>query len=367
MRRPLALVVAGLLAVAVAACAGDEATSLESARKPSRTTTTRRTTSTTVNATTTTTLQPATTTTAALTTTTRAAPATTTTAPPAGGCSTFPTNNPWNTDISGAPVSARSGAYVASIGASGHLHPDFGTTWDGALIGIPFVHVGAGQAKVPVSFEYDDESDSGPYPIPANAPIEGGSSSDGDRHVLVVDDSACKLYELFGAYPQGGGSSWTAGSGAVFDLRSNALRPDGWTSADAAGLPIYPGLIRYDEVVQKGVINHALRFTISRTQRGYIHPATHFASAITDPDVAPMGARFRMKASYSCAAFSQEVEVICAAMKRYGMFVADNGSDWYVSGAHDPRWNDDALNDLKQIPGSAFEVVESGTILHQGG
>jgi hypothetical protein len=219
---------------------------------------------------------------------------------------------------------------------------------------------------VPVSFEYGDESDPGPYPIPPNAPIEGGASSSGDRHVLIVDDSTCKLYELYAAYPQNGGSSWRAGSGAVFDLRSNALRPDYWTSADAAGLPIYPGLVRYDEVVQKGVISHALRFTISRTQRGFIHPATHYASSITDPNVAPMGARFRMKSSYSCAALAREVQVICAALKRYGMFVADNGSSWYVSGAHDPRWNDDALGDLKQIPGSAFEVVDTGPVVHQG-
>jgi hypothetical protein len=289
---------------------------------------------------------------------------TTTTARPAGACPTFPANNPWNADISGAPLSPRSAAWVASIGSSTRLHPDFGTFWDGGPIGIPFVHVGANQAKVPVSFDYADESDPGPYPIPRNAPIEGGANADGDRHVLVVDDAACKLYELYAAYPQGGGSSWVAGSGAVFDLRSNALRPDHWTSADAAGLPIYPGLVRYDEVVGEGVIDHALRFTISRTQKGFIHPATHAASSITDANVPPMGARFRMKQGYSCAAFSSEVKVICAALKRYGMFVADNGSDWYLSGAHDPRWNDDALGDLKQIPGDAFEAVDSGPVLH---
>jgi hypothetical protein len=309
------------------------------------------------------------TTTAAPTTTvaptsTTAAPTTTTTAAPPGACPTFPANNPWNTDISGYPVHARSAAWVNSIGSSTRMHPDFGTFWDGGPIGIPFVHVGAGQPKVPVSFDYDDESDPGPYPIPPNAPIEGGAGSDGDRHVLVIDDSACKLYELFYAFPQNGGASWHAGSGAIFDLRSNALRPDYWTSADAAGLPIYPGLVRYDEVVQEGVIDHALRFTISRSQRGFIHPATHFASSITDPNVPPMGARFRMKASYSCATYSQEVKVICAALKKYGMFVADNGSNWYVSGAHDPRWDDDRLGDLKRIPGSAFEAVETGPVIH---
>ncbi|MFL6206292.1 MAG: hypothetical protein ACJ739_13180 [Acidimicrobiales bacterium] len=215
-----------------------------------------------------------------------------------------------------------------------------------------------------MTFDYADESDPGPYPIPPTAPIEGGASSTGDRHVLVVDDAACKLYELYAAYPQNGGSSWLAGSGAIFDLRSNALRPEGWTSADAAGLPIYPGLVRYDEVVQEGVIDHALRFTVSRTQAGYIHPATHEASDVTDANVPPMGARFRMKAAYSCAAYSAEVQVICTALKRYGMLVADNGSSWYVSGAHDPRWDDDALGDLKLIPGSAFEAVDTGPVLH---
>ena len=203
---------------------------------------------------------------------------TTSTTTPSAGCPDFPATNAWNTDVSASPVHTRSAAWVASIGSSTKLHPDFGTFWDDAPIGIPFVHVGAGQAKVPVSFEYASQSDPGPYPIPRNAPIEGGPASDGDRHVIVIDDAACKLYELFAAYPQGGGTSWEAGSGAVFNLKSNALRPDYWTSADAAGLPIYPGLVRYDEVVGEGLIDHALRFTISRTQRGFIHPATHYAS-----------------------------------------------------------------------------------------
>jgi hypothetical protein len=253
---------------------------------------------------------------------------------------------------------------VSSIGSSGHLHPDFGTFWDGGPIGIPFVHVGAGQPMVPVTFEYDDESDQGPYPIPPDAPIEGGPASGGDRHVLVIDDASCTLYELYSAYPQGGGASWQAGSGAVFDLRSNGLRADYWTSADAAGLPIYPGLVRYDEVVGEGVIDHALRFTISTSQRGFIHPATHYASSNTNPDVPPMGARFRLQAGYSCTGFSAEVQIICDALKRYGMIVADNGSNWFVSGQHDPRWDDDALGDLKQIPGSAFEAVDTGPVIH---
>ncbi|HYD09593.1 MAG TPA: hypothetical protein VEA78_05770 [Acidimicrobiales bacterium] len=280
--------------------------------------------------------------------------------PTSGGCAMFPSDNPWNTDISGHPVHTRSDAWVNSIGRDDHLHPDFGTFWDGGPIGIPYVEVGAGQSRVDVTFDYDDESDHGTYPIPSNAPIEGGSSSDGDRHVLVLHTAECKLYELFAAYPQADGS-WHAGSGAIFDLRSNALRPDGWTSADAAGLPILPGLVRYDEVAA-GAINHALRFTVSTSQRGYIHPATHFASSNTDANVPPMGARFRMKASYDCSWASREVQVICAAMKRYGMFVADNGSDWYVSGAHDPRWDDGALGDLKQVPSSAFEAVETGPV-----
>jgi hypothetical protein len=281
-------------------------------------------------------------------------------APPPSSCTIFPADNPWNTDISAYPVHARSAAWVSSIGG-GNLHPDFGTFWDGGPIGIPYVEVPAGQPGVSVTFDYDDESDHAPYPIPRDAPIEGGSDSDGDRHVLVLSRSECKLYELFYAFPNADGS-WHAGSGAIFDLRSNALRPDTWTSADAAGLPILPGLVRYDEVAA-GAIDHALRFTVSETQAGFIHPATHEASSNTDPNVPPMGARFRMKAGYDCSWASREVQVICAAMKRYGMFVADNGSDWYVSGSHDARWDDDAVGDLKSIPGSAFEAVETGPVI----
>ena len=272
-------------------------------------------------------------------------------------CAVFPPDNPWNTDISAYPVHPNSDAFVNSVGRSDHLHPDFGTVWEGAPIGIPYVIVPGSQPKVPVSFDYADESDPGPYPVPPDAPIEGGPGSDGDRHVLVIDNDNCMLYEMFYAHPVNGGQSWTAGSGAVFNLNSNALRPDTWTSADAAGLPIFAGLVRYEEVVEQGVIDHALRFTVSTTQRAFIHPATHYASNNTDPNVPPMGLRFRMKASYSCGGFSGEVQVICAALKRYGMFVADNGSDWYITGAPDPRWSDDRLGDLKTIPGDAFEVV----------
>ncbi len=281
--------------------------------------------------------------------------------PTVGGCSIFPADNPWNTKVDTLPVHAKSSAWVTSIGSTRRVHPDFGTFWEGAPIGIPFTTVGAGQARVPIAFDYDDESDPGPYPIPRSAPIEGGASSSGDRHVIVVDTSTCTLYEMWSAYPVGGGASWNAGSGAVFDLTSNALRPAGWTSADAAGLPVLAGLVRYDEV-QAGVINHALRFTVSRSQRGYIAPATHFASASTDANRPPMGARFRLKSSYDCSAMSREAKVVCTALKQYGMIVADNGSDWYVSGQHDPRWDDDALSDLGAIPGSAFEAVQTGPI-----
>ena len=274
-------------------------------------------------------------------------------------CTIFPDDNPWNTDVSDWPVHPRSDAYVTSIGVDDHLHPDFGTEYLGVPIGIPYVEVPGDQPKVPVSFLYADESDPGPYPIPPDAPIEGGPNADGDRHILVLDRHHCLLYEMFDAHPQSDGS-WWAGSGAVFDLTSNELRPDFWTSADAAGLPIFPGLVRYDEVVEQSRIDHALRFTVSRTQRAFIHPATHFASSDTNPDLPPMGLRLRMKARYDCSAYSPEVQVICDALQRYGMFVADNCSDWFVSGAHDPRWDDDALGDLKLIPGSAFEVVDTG-------
>jgi hypothetical protein len=290
-----------------------------------------------------------------------AAPATWHTGEPT--CQVFPANNPWNTDISKYPLHPRSDAYIDAIGRADHLHPDVGTVWQGAPIGIPYAIVGAGQAKVPVSFYYDGESDPGPYPVPPDAPIEGGASSGGDRHVIVVDEGACKLYEMFDAHPVSGGQSWQAGSGAVFSLNSNALRPDFWTSADAAGLPIFAGLVRYSEVMEQGAIDHALRFTVSQTRRAFIHPATHFASSATGTNVPPMGLRLRMKAGFSCAAFSQEVKVICAALKKYGMIVADNGSDWYVSGAPDGRWDDDALGDLKSITGDAFEVVYTGQMI----
>lgn len=277
----------------------------------------------------------------------------------------FPADNPWNRDVSSAPVHPDSSAFIASIGADTGLHPDFGTVWNGAPNGIPYVLVdGATQARVPITFTaYGNESDPGPYPIPTNAPIEGGPSGTGDRHVLCVDTTGRKLYELFNARPNGSGG-WDADSGAVFDLQSNALRPAGWTSADAAGLPVFPGLIRYDEAVEQGEIRHALRFTVVRSQRGYVDPARHFASSSTDPTRPPMGLRLRLKASVDISGYPAEVQVILRALKRYGMFVADNGSNWYLSGAPDSRWSDSNLARLSQIKGRDFEVVDTGPIVH---
>jgi hypothetical protein len=274
----------------------------------------------------------------------------------------FPLDNPWNQDISKLPVHPNSAAYMATIGLTTGLHPDFGTVWEGAPIGIPYNIVDANTPRVAVEFEYWEESDPGPYPIPLNVLIEGGPDSQGDRHILLIDPAANRLWELFYAWPKGDGT-WTAGSGAIFDLTSNKLRPLGWTSADAAGLPIFPGLVRYDEVVERGEIRHALRFTVSRTQRGYILPATHFASSSTDPNRPPMGLRVRLKADYDIGSFSPHVQVILRALKTYGMFVADNGSNWYITGCPDPRWDDDELRALGQVKGSAFEAVYTGEII----
>jgi hypothetical protein len=274
-----------------------------------------------------------------------------------GGARFFPSDNPWNQDVSAIPVDPNSAALIASIGLDRGLHADFGTVYDGAPNGIPYTVVDGSQLKVPVSFEYADESDPGPYPVPPDAPIEGGPQSTGDRHVLVVDRDAGLLYELFAAYPDGSGTSWHAGSGAIFDLNANDLRPDGWTSADAAGLPILPGLVRYDEVVEQGAIQHALRFTTRRTRRAYVAPARHFASRATDANVPPMGMRVRLRSSFDIGPFPASVQVILTALKTYGMFVADNGSDWFISGAPDPRWSDDELSTIRQVTGRNFEVV----------
>ena len=273
-------------------------------------------------------------------------------APQVMGCPAFPADNPWNRDVSADPVDPLSDRYIASIGAGTSLHPDFGSP---AEFGIPWTSVPGTQPRVAMSFVFADESDPGPYPFPPDAPVEAG----GDRHVLVLDRDACRLYEAFDAHREGAG--WRCGSGAVFDLRSNALRPDGWTSADAAGLPILPGLVRRDEV-KAGEIRHALRFTVRRTQRAYVHPATHFASSSTDSSLPPMGLRVRLKASFDLSRFRGDARVILAALKRYGMFVADNGGDWFISGETNTRWDDDDLDQLKTVPGSSFEVVRSGQI-----
>jgi len=278
--------------------------------------------------------------------------------PSIAGCPFQPADNIWNTRVDTLPKDGRSDAYVASIGSGVTLHPDFGANWNGGPFGIPYTTVPGSQPRVPVSFTWPGESDPGPYPIPPDAPVEGGS----DRHILVVDRDNCKLYELFAATTQDNGASWHAGSGAIFDLRSNALRPDTWTSADAAGLPILPGLVRYDEVMS-GVIRHAIRFTANRTRGEYVWPARHEASSITDQNVPPMGQRFRLKANVDLSGYYPEVRVILQAMKTYGLILADNGSDWYISGAPDARWDDDHLNQIKGIPGSWFEAVNVTSLM----
>jgi len=276
--------------------------------------------------------------------------------PTLAGCPMLPADDIWNTRVDALPVHVRSAVWIRSIGDGVTLHADFGSgTWNGGPIGIPYIVVPGTQPRVPVRFEYADESDPGPYPIPPDAPIEGGAHSDGDRHILVVDRDGCRLWETWSTYPEGDG--WRAGSGAVFDLRSSGLRPDGWTSADAAGLPILPGLARYDEVAA-GAIRHAIRFTAERTQRAYLWPARHFASRIVDPDVPPMGARLRLKADVDLSGFSPEVRVILQAFKAYGIVLADNGSNWFISGAPDPRWDDDRLRELRRLRGADFEVVD---------
>lgn len=274
-----------------------------------------------------------------------------------GDCPILPASNPLNQDISQAPVDPGSDAYIASIGAAGHLFADFGFT---PSYGMPYVVVGPRQPKVPVKFtEWGKESNPGPYPVPSNAPVEQGQEEGGDRHVLVVQEGSCKLFELYKAHRAGRG--WDAGSGAVFNLRSNALRPEGWTSADAAGLPIFPLVARYQEVVE-GEIRHALRVTVSRTQRAYIHPATHFASSSTDPSLPPMGLRLRLKASFDLTGFHGQALVILRALKRYGLIVADNGSPWFISGAPSRHWDKRDLAQLQQVPGSAFEAVSTGPL-----
>lgn len=281
-------------------------------------------------------------------------------------CAVFPADNAWNQRVDQLPVAGNSNSLVRSIGSDSNAHADFGSgKWDGGPIGIPYVVVSGKQKKLRVSFEYSDESDRVRYPVPKNPPIEGGKNGDGDRHVIMIDKSKCKLYELYAAYPKSGGKSWRAGSGAVWSLKSNKLRPSGWTSADAAGLPIYPGLARYDEVA-KGEIAHALRFTAPRTRKQFVYPARHQAGSSDDPDLPPMGARLRLKSSVNIANFPQQSRVVLAALRRYGMILADNGSPWYVSGAPDSRWDNDDLHSLGDLSGSDFEVVDTSSLPRPG-
>lgn len=295
--------------------------------------------------------------------------------PSLGGCQVFPDppaslspraaalgdESTWNQDISKAPRDPRSAAYISYIGG-GAIHPDFGSP---RPYGFPFSVVGAGQRKLPIHYTaYGDESDPGPFPIPTNSPVEGGKGSDGDRHVLTIDRDACRLYELFGAHfvavPK---PHWDAESGTSWDLTSAARRPDSFTSADAAGLPIFPGLVRYDEAAA-GKVEHAIRVTFDSTRNAWVHPASHCAGDTSNPSAPPMGLRLRLKAGYGLGHFSGPAKAIAEAMKHYGLIVADNGSNWYISGSSDRRWDDENLDQLKGIPGSAFEVVKSAARVH---
>jgi hypothetical protein len=281
-------------------------------------------------------------------------------------CQVLPRDNPWNQRVDRLPVAAGSERLIAAIGLASPVHPDFGAgLYNGAPIGIPYALVSRHTHRVPVRLTYAGESDGHRYPLPPHVPIEGGSHSSGDRHVIVVDRNSCVDYELYAAYPQNGGVRWTAGSGAIFNLRSDRLRPAGWTSADAAGLPILPGLARYDEVAG-GAIDHALRFTAPRTRRAYVYPARHFASSSNDPSLPPMGLRVRLKANVSLAGLPGQARVVAVALKRYGLLLADNGSPWYISGAPDRRWNNDALHLLNRLHGSDFEVVDTRALPRPG-
>ena len=281
--------------------------------------------------------------------------------PKAPSCPIFPADNPWNLRVDDLPVAQNSETIINSIGADTGLHPDFGSgLYEGAKIGIPVTVVRHDQPRVRVRFTYADESDRGPYPIPDDVKIEGGRSSDGDRHALIVDKGDCTLFELYALYPRRDGG-WRAGSGAIWDLRSNRLRPDGWTSADAAGLPILPGLARYDEVAA-GEIAHALRFTVSESRAAHIYPARHHASDSDDPSLPPMGLRVRLRSEFAIEDFPPQARVILRALQLYGMIVADNGSDWFISGVPNRNWDNDDLSSLRDVPGSAFEVVDTSSM-----
>ena len=278
-------------------------------------------------------------------------------APYINGCEIYPSDHIWNIAVDELPVHSNSSNYINSIGFNGSLKADFGSgLWAGGPIGIPYVIVPGSQSKVAVNFMYDDESDPGPYPVPPNPPIEGGDASDGDRHILMLDEDNCILYELYNAYPNGDGT-WSAGSGAIYDLNSYDLRPDGWTSADAAGLPILPGLMRYDEV-DSGEVTHAIRFTTNVTQKAYVWPARHYASSNTSTNMPPMGLRLRLKADVDISGYDPQMQTILRGLKKYGMILADNGSPWFISGVPDERWDNDLLHSLGGIKGSDFEAVD---------
>ncbi|MGO9956572.1 MAG: hypothetical protein ACLP50_11410 [Solirubrobacteraceae bacterium] len=287
------------------------------------------------------------------------------TLPGAPGCPIFPADNPWNQRVDRLPVAADSAQLITRIGLGAPVHPDFGTVYDGAPNGIPYAIVSNRTARVPVRFQYASESDGHAYPIPRGVPIEGGPSSTGDRHVILVDRDTCIDYELYAAYPHDGGRYWTAGSGAIFELRSDHLRPAGWTSADAAGLPILPGLARYSEVAA-GAIDHALRFTAPCTGDRFVYPARHVAPSCSGPDAPPMGLRVRLKADVDISGLPYQARVVAQALKVYGMILADNGSPWYISGAPDAHWNNDALHELDELSGRDFEVVDTSSLPHPG-
>ena len=280
----------------------------------------------------------------------------------APSCRVFPRSNVWNIRVDALPIAKNSRTIVDEIGPGDYLHADFGSgLWDGGPIGIPVTVVGATTPRSRVRFRYADESDRVRYPIPSGVRVEGGRRSDGDRHAILVDRSACKLYELFALYPRSGSPRWRAGSGAVWNLGSNALRPRGWTSADAAGLPILSGLARWSEV-RRGSIDHALRFTVERTRRAYVYPARHFASNLTSRRLPPMGLRFRLRRNYPVAGFPRQARIVLVALKRYGMIVADNGSNWFVSGEPNAHWSNDALHTLHRVHGRDFRVVDTSSL-----
>jgi hypothetical protein len=271
--------------------------------------------------------------------------------PEIADCPIFPIDNPWNQRVDALPVAKNSAQMIRAIGLDAPVHADFGSgLYDRQIIGIPYNVVPATQPKVRVSFEYADESDKGPYPIPLQPKIEGGS----DRHVLIVQSGSCRLYELYALRREGSG--WTAGSGAIWNLRSNAVRPSTWTSADAAGLPILPGLARY------GDLQHALRFTAEQTRRAFLYPARHYASDSNDPGLPPMGLRVRLKESFDTSGFPPQARAVLEALKRYGMILADNGARWYITGAPDPHWSNDDLHSLGRVHGSDFEVVDTSRL-----